>query len=61
MSAALPPTSFGTIHALLRVDRVTSLRMARWESSTVMSAALLPSPTTRIRLSIRCSGFHGST
>ena len=60
MSAALPATSLGTIHALLRVESVTSLRIARCESSTVMSAALLPRPTTRIRLSIRCSGFHGS-
>ena len=60
MSAALPPTSFGTIHALLRVDSVTSLRSDRWDSSTVTSAALLPRPTTRIRLSIRSSGVHGS-
>ena len=28
MSAALPYISFGTIHALLRVDRVTWLRIA---------------------------------
>jgi hypothetical protein len=60
MSAALPLISFGTTHALLRVDSVTWLRRDRWDSSTVMSAALLPSPTTRTRLSMRCSGVHGS-
>ena len=60
LSAGFPAMYFGTIHALERVDSTTSLRMTLDESSTAMSAALLPMPTTRIFLSMRCSGSHGS-
>ncbi|SIH51968.1 Uncharacterised protein [Mycobacteroides abscessus subsp. abscessus] len=60
LSAGWPATYFGTIHAPDRVDRVTVLPVAREDSSTAMSAALLPSPTTRILLSMRSSGVRGS-
>jgi hypothetical protein len=51
---------FGTIHALERVDRVTSFCRDLLDSSTAMSAALLPMPTTRIRLPMKSSGSVGS-
>ena len=51
----------GTIHALDLVDSVTWLPSAFDDSSTVMSAALLPMPTTRIRFPRRSSGAVGST
>jgi hypothetical protein len=52
---------FGTIHALDRVDSVTLFCNALEDNSTVMSAALLPRPTTRIRLPVSSSGVCGST
>jgi len=51
---------FGTIHALDRVDSVTSVCNALDDSSTAMSAALLPSPTTRMRLPAKSIGVRGS-
>ena len=51
---------FGTIQALERVDSVTVFCSAFDDSSTVMSAALLPIPTTRIRLPVSSSGVCGS-
>src|SRR5699024_7634157 len=60
LSAGLPAMYLGTIQALDRVDSTTSLRMIFDDNSTAMSAALLPIPTTRIFLSMRCSGSHGS-
>ena len=51
---------FGTIQALDRVESVTLFCSALLDSSTAMSAALLPSPTTRIRLPLRSSGSVGS-
>ena len=60
LSAGRPYMYFGTIHALLRVDRVTWFCSALPDSSTAMSAALLPRPTTRIRVPLRSSGSVGS-
>ncbi len=51
---------FGTIHALDRVESVTSFCSDFEDSSTAMSAALLPIPTTRIRLPVKSSGSFGS-
>jgi len=51
---------FGTIQALDRVDRVTVFCSVLEDNSTVMSAALLPMPTTRMRLPVRSSGCCGS-
>ncbi len=51
-----PAMYLGTIQALERVDRVTLFCRVRDDSSTVMSAALLPMPATRIRLPVRFSG-----
>ena len=60
MSLGLPNTYLGTTHAPDRVDSVTtSLPSDLCDSSLVMSAALLPMPTTRIRLSRRSSGSVG--
>ena len=50
----------GTIQALERVDSVTVFCSVLDDSSTVISAALLPMPTTRIRLPVRFSGVCGS-
>ncbi len=50
---------FGTIQALERVDSVTRFCSALDDNSTVMSAALLPMPTTRIRLPVSSSGSVG--
>ena len=58
-SLGLPNTYLGTTHAPERVDSTTSLPSVFCDSSLVMSAALLPMPTTRIRLSRRCSGSVG--
>jgi hypothetical protein len=52
---------FGTIQAPERVLSVTSLPSAREDSSTAMSAALLPMPTTRMRMPEKSSGVRGST
>lgn len=52
---------FGTIQALDRVDSVTLFRSDLDDSSTVMSAALLPNPTTRMRLPVNSRGVCGST
>ena len=60
MSAGVPAKYFGTIHALDRVEMTTSLPSVLLESSTAMSAALLPSPMTRIRLPVRSCGVRGS-
>ena len=60
LSAGSPYMYFGTIHALERVERVTWFCIALPDSSTAMSAALLPRPTTRIRLPVRSSGSDGS-
>ena len=51
---------FGTIQALERVEIVTSFCSDLLDSSTEMSAAELPMPTTRMRLPLRCSGVSGS-
>jgi len=61
LSAGTPARYFGTIQALERVESTTVLPRVREESSTVMSAALLPIPTTRIRWPVRSSGPWGST
>ena len=61
LSAGLPAMYFGTIHAPDRVEITTSLRITLEDNSTAMSAALLPRPTTRMRLSSSSSGSHGST
>ena len=60
LSAGSPYMYFGTIHALDRVERTTSFWSVLLDSSTAMSAALLPMPTTRIRLPNRSSGVRGS-
>ena len=60
LSAGSPYMYFGTIQALDRVERVTSFCSDLLDSSTAMSAALLPMPTTRIRLPNRSSGVLGS-
>ena len=60
LSAGRPKEYFGTIQALDRVERVTWFCSDRLDSSTEMSAALLPSPTTRIRLPLRSIGSVGS-
>ena len=49
--------NFGTIHALDRVDSVTVFYGVFDDSSTVMSAALLPMPTTRM-LPVSSSGVR---
>ena len=58
LSAGSPYMYFGTIQALDRVESVTSFCSALHDSSTAMSAALLPMPTTRIRLPVRSSGVR---
>ena len=60
VSPGRPAMYFGTIHALDRVDNVTWFCSAFDDSSTVMSAALFPRPTTRMRFPSRSSGFCGS-
>lgn len=60
LSPGRPAMYLGTIQALDRVDRVTRFCSDLEDSSTVMSAALLPSPTTRIRFPVSGSGVCGS-
>lgn len=60
LSPGCPARYFGTIQALDRVDSVTQFCSAFDDNSTVMSAALLPIPTTRMRLPVNCSGVSGS-
>ena len=60
LSPGRPAMYFGTIHALDRVDNVTRFCSDREDSSTVMSAALLPMPITRIRLPVKSNGVCGS-
>ena len=60
LSAGRPKEYFGTIQALERVESVTWFCSDLLDSSTEMSAALLPRPTTRIRLPLRSSGSVGS-
>ena len=61
LSAGRPAMYLGTIQAPDRVESVTWLLNAFDDSSTAMSAALLPIPTTRIRLPVNESGVCGST
>jgi hypothetical protein len=49
VSPGRPAMYFGTIQADDRVERVTRFCSALDDSSTVMSAALFPRPTTRMR------------
>ncbi len=60
LSAGRPKEYFGTIQALERVESVTWFCSDFLDSSTAMSAALLPRPTTRIRLPVKSSGSVGS-
>src|SRR6476620_10320562 len=60
LSPGCPARYLGTIHALDRVDKVTMFCSDFDDNSTVMSAALLPMPTTRIRFPVSCSGVCGS-
>ena len=60
LSAGRPYMYFGTIQALRPGRERDLFCSALPDSSTAMSAALLPSPTTRIRLPVRSSGSVGS-
>src|ERR1700712_1838300 len=60
LSPGWPAMYFGTIQALDRHDNVSVFCNDFDDSSTVISAALLPIPTTRIRLPVSSNGRWGS-
>ena len=60
VSIGRPKKYLGITQAPLRVEMKTFSATPLRESSEVMSTALLPIPTTRIRLPVRSSGSVGS-